>query len=209
MEILQCPDRTLEGMSFAAAARQLGQHPVECLMDLLEQYDTDLRWVATGANDRLKPRLALMRHPHILPGFTDAGAHVRNLGYYDGALSLLKQAVTTGFMSPEQAISRITSEPAQWFGLDTGVIKVGAKADLVLLRPEALSQPISPQIQINDPILDGDPRMVKRGSESIIQTVYIKGKAVIQSGEIIDRLGRERLGEVLRSIRSMRRKREV
>jgi len=209
MEILQCPDRTLEGMSFAAAARQLGQHPVTCLMDLLEQYDTDLRWVATGANDRLKPRLALMRHPHILPGFTDAGAHVRNLGYYDGALSLLKQAVTTGFMSPEQAISRITSEPAQWFGLDTGVIKIGAKADLVLLRPEALSQPISPQIQINDPILDGDPRMVKRGSESIIQTVYIKGKAVVQSGEIIDRLGRERLGEVLRSIRSMRRKREV
>jgi N-acyl-D-aspartate/D-glutamate deacylase len=202
MEIVSCPDKALVGLNFVAAAQHLKQEPVAGFMHLLEQYDTDLRWVATGANDRLQQRLALMEHPHIFPGFTDAGAHVQHLGYYDGALSLLKQAVTTGFMSPEQAIFRVTGEPASWFGLDTGVIKVGAKADLVLLQPEALNQAISPQIQICDPILDGDSRMVKRGSESIVEAVYINGKVVVSRGDVSQSLGCEPLGTVLTSMRS-------
>jgi N-acyl-D-aspartate/D-glutamate deacylase len=199
MDIVACPDPMLVGQSFATAAHQIGSDPIEFFLDSLAQYDTDLRWVATGANDRLQPRLALMRHPHIFPGFTDAGAHVRNLGYYDGALSLLKQAATTKFLSPEIAIARITGEPAQWFGLDTGTIEIGAKADLVVLHPESLDQPISPQVEIHDPILDGDPRMVKRGSESIIVAVYINGQQVVDHGKSRQNLGREQLGDVLRS----------
>ncbi|MBD2183219.1 D-aminoacylase [Planktothrix sp. FACHB-1355] len=197
MEIVRCPETSWQGLSFAEIAAQKQQEPVDFFMEVLQKYDTDLRWVATGANDRLKPRLALMQHPYILPGFTDAGAHVRNLGYYDGALSLLKQAVVTKFLAPEMAIARVTGEAARWFRLDTGVIKIGAKADLVLLDPKALNQPISPQVEISDPILDGEPRMVKRGSDDIIEAVYINGIQVIDKGKVCDRLGRERLGTVL------------
>jgi N-acyl-D-aspartate/D-glutamate deacylase len=197
MEILSCPEASWEGLSFAAVAKKMQGDPVELFMDLLQQYDTDLRWVATGANDRLEPRLAMMKHPDILPGFTDAGAHVRNLGYYDGALSLLKQAVTTNFMTPEAAIHRVTGEPAQWFRLDAGVLKVGGKADLVLLNPLGLEGAIAPQVEILDPILDGEPRMVKRGSDEIIHSVYIKGVPVVSEGQVSDRLGGEPLGTVL------------
>ncbi|MCT7963337.1 amidohydrolase family protein [Laspinema sp. D1] len=197
MEILSCPESSWQGLSFAAVAEKMQRDPVELFMDLLQQYDTDLRWVATGANDRLEPRLAMMKHPHILPGFTDAGAHVRNLGYYDGALSLLKQAVTTNFMTPEAAIHRVTGEPAQWFRLDAGVLKVGAKADLLLLNPVGLRAAIAPPVEILDPILDGEPRMVKRGSDEIIQSVYIKGVPVVSQGEVSSRLGSEPLGTVL------------
>lgn len=197
MEIVRCPETSWQGLSFAEIAAQKQQEPVDFFMEVLQKYDTDLRWVATGANDRLKPRLALMQHPYILPGFTDAGAHVRNLGYYDGALSLLKQAVVTKFLAPEIAIARVTGEAARWFRLDTGVIKIGAKADLVLLDPKALNQPISPQVEISDPILDGEPRMVKRGSDDIIEAVYINGIQIIDKGKVSDRLGRERLGTVL------------
>lgn len=197
MEIVHCPEPSWQNLSFAEVARQKQQEPVDFFMEVLHKYDTDLRWVATGANDRLQPRLSLMKHPYILPGFTDAGAHVRNLGYYDGALSLLKQAVTTKFLSPEKAISRVTGEPAGWFRLDTGVIKIGAKADLVLLQPEKLHQPISPQVAISDPILDGEPRMVKRGSDEIVRAVYINGVRVVDRGNISESLGKERLGTVL------------
>jgi N-acyl-D-aspartate/D-glutamate deacylase len=141
-----------------------------------------------------------MKDPYILPGFTDAGAHVHNLGYYDGALSLLKQAVTTGFLSPEAAIHRVTAEPAQWFGLNTGVLQIGSQADLLLLDPSALHQPISPQVQIQDQTLEGEPRWVKRGSEQIVQAVYIAGKPAIRQGQICECLGRERLGSVLSPI---------
>ncbi|MDZ8032918.1 hypothetical protein [Nostoc sp. DedSLP04] len=36
---------------------------------------------------------------------------------------------------------------------------------IVLFDPNALSQPISPQVQILDPVLNGEPWIVKRGSE--------------------------------------------
>ena len=186
IEVVRCPEISWYGLSFAEIARQKQQQPVDLFIDALQQYDTDLRWVATGANDRPIPRLALMRHPYILAGFTDAGAHVRNLGYYDGALSLLKQAVATKFLSPEAAISRVTGEPAQWFRLDTGILKVGAKADIVLLEPHSLHQHISPQVEISDPILDGELRMVKRGSQEIVQAVYINGVPVVSGGKVKD-----------------------
>ncbi len=200
MTIVDWPDHPeWQGLSFMQAAGN--RDPLDCFIQGLAQHDTDLRWVATGANDRLGPRLAMMRHPHIFPGFTDAGAHVRNLGYYDGALSLLKQAVTTGFLTPQAAIYRVTGEPAQWFGLDTGVIKVGARADLVLIQPEALHEPLSPQVEIADPLLDGEPRMVKRGSEAMIRSVLIRGDQVVDRGlPITSVLGQKPLGQVLQTV---------
>jgi N-acyl-D-aspartate/D-glutamate deacylase len=197
MVIVRCPEANWQGFSFAEIAVQKQQEPVDFFMQALQKYDTDLRWVATGANDRLEPRLAMMKHPHILPGFTDAGAHVRNLGYYDGALSLLKQAITNNFLSPETAIHRVTGEPAHWFRLDTGVLKIGAKADLVLLNLQFINQSISPQVEISDPILDGEPRMVKRGSDDIVEAVYINGIRVVNKGKVRHILGQEKLGSVL------------
>ncbi|MCI0490890.1 MAG: amidohydrolase family protein [Blastocatellia bacterium] len=197
MQIVRCPDSSIEGRTFAEAAQAFGRDPMDFFMGMLEEYDTDLRWVATGANDRLKPRLALMSHKHILPGFTDAGAHVQNLGYYDGAISLLRQAVATGFLTPERAISRVTGEAARWFRLDAGILREGAKADFVLIRSEHLDSPIAPQVEIRDPLLDGAMRMVKRGSDEIIEAVYINGKLVVLRGKIMESLGQEKLGEVL------------
>jgi N-acyl-D-aspartate/D-glutamate deacylase len=197
MRIVSCPDSSLAGKSFAEVAAEQSREPVDCFIELLEKYDSDLRWVSTGANDRLKPRLALMKDQHILPGFTDAGAHVQNLGYYDGAISLLKQAVQSGFLSPEKAISRVTGEAARWFRLPTGVLGEGAKADFILINPQPLNQPITEQVAINDPVLDGAMRMVKRGTDSIIEAVFSNGICAFKHGEATDALGKERLGEVL------------
>jgi N-acyl-D-aspartate/D-glutamate deacylase len=197
MRIARCPDPSLVGKTFAEAAAHAGKEPVEFFMETLEKYDTDLRWVATGANERVEQRMALMSEDFILPGFTDAGAHVQNLGYYDGAVSLLKQAVTTGFMPVERAVSRVTGEPAKWFRLNTGVLKEGAKADLLLINPDHLRAPISEQLEISDRALDGAIRMVKRGSEQIIEAVYINGGLAVSNGEPMESLGQERMGDTL------------
>lgn len=103
-------------------------------------------------------------------------------------------------MPPERAIARVTGEAARWFRLDVGVIKIGAKADLLLLNPDYLRAPLSEQIELQDPLLDGEMRMVKRGSEKIVEAVYINGKAVVHRGELMPCLGRTKLGEVLRPI---------
>jgi N-acyl-D-aspartate/D-glutamate deacylase len=197
MRIVSCPDSSLTGKSFAEAAIEQNREPVDTFIELLEKYDTDLRWISTGANDRLEQRLALMEQEYILPGFTDAGAHVQNLGFYDGAISLLKQAVQTQFMSPEKAISRVTGEAARWFRLDTGVLHPGARADFILINPQHLNEPISQPVAINDPVLDGAIRMVKRGSDAIVEAVFINGRCAFKLGEATSVLGKEKLGEVL------------
>src|SRR5437762_11212805 len=133
MYIVRAPDPTLAGHSVQDVARMRGESGVDTLMNLLAEHDTGLRWFAVGANERASVRERLMAHPHILPGFTDAGAHARNVACFDGALSLLRQAVQTGFMSPQRAIERVTGEPARWFNLDAGVLRVGAAADVVVL----------------------------------------------------------------------------
>jgi N-acyl-D-aspartate/D-glutamate deacylase len=197
MRIVRCPGAEFVGKTFAEAAAQEGKEPIVFFIEALEKHDTDLRWEATGANDRLEQRLALMSEEFILPGFTDAGAHVQSLGYYDGAISLLKQAVDKGFMSVERAVSRVTGEPARWFRLNAGVLKEGAKADLLLINPDHLRAPISEQVEIRDQALDGAIRMVKRGSEQIIEAVYINGRLAVRNGEPVKLLGRKTLGDAL------------
>jgi N-acyl-D-aspartate/D-glutamate deacylase len=193
MRIVRCPDRALEGKTFA----ELGD--VEAMMELLAEHDTALRWVATGANDREEVRDALLRHPHILPGFTDSGAHVRNLAFYDSAISLLRQSVARGIMPPERAVARVTGEPAAWYGLDCGTIRAGARADLLLIRPAALRTPVAEMVEISDPLLDGAMRMVKRGSEAVLDSVYIGGRRAAEA------LGKEKLGEVLEIVAASQR----
>jgi N-acyl-D-aspartate/D-glutamate deacylase len=172
MTVVRCPDASLEGKTFA----ELGD--LDAFLDLLERYDTELRWVSTGANDREEIRDRLLRHPHILPGFTDSGAHVRNLGFYDSALTLLRQAVTRGTMPVERAVARVTGEPARWYGLDCGTIRVGGRADLELLRPQGLRAPAAEMVEVADPLLDGAVRVVKRGSEAAIDSVYVRGEVL-------------------------------
>ncbi len=199
MRIVHAPEACLIGKTFAEVAAERKEEPISCFIRLLEQYDERIRWVSTGANHRSSVRHRLMRHPHILPGFTDAGAHCRNLAYFDGALSLLKQAVQTGFMAPEAAVRRVTGEPASWFNLDTGVIREGKQADIVVLRPEALDSPLDDASEIQDPVLDDAMRMVKRHRTQCVMHVFIAGREVVREGNPLPVLGQERLGHLLTS----------
>ena len=197
MLVTRSPEPSHAGRTVAQIAAQQRRDPVDTLMDLLATHDDRLRWQACGANERDPIRRRLMAHPHVLPGFTDAGAHSRNLAYFDGALSLLRQAVSTGFLSPQRAIERVTGEPAAWFNLDAGVLRQGARADLVVLDPAALRGPVPEPVEVDDPLLDGARRMVKRGSERAIAAVYVAGTQVVRDGQPLPVLGRTPVGSVL------------
>lgn len=182
MTILSAPDSDLNGKTFAQVARIQGKKPVDCFMDLLEQYDEALRWVACSANQRASIRQKLMKHPYILPGFSDAGAHSRNLAFFDSALSVLRQSVQSGFLSPEKAVARITREPARWFNLDTGYLAEGRKADLVILDPVKLRRPIPEAVATLCTVL-GTVRMVKRDLDPAVYHVFSRGQEVVRQGE--------------------------
>ena len=197
MHVLRAPDMTLADRTIADIARERNQAGVDTLIELLSTYDVDLRWMAAGANERAGIRQKLMAHPHILPGFTDAGAHARNIAFFDGAIALLRQAVQTGFMTPERAIARVTGEAARWFNLDAGVLRIGAKADLALLDPVALRAPSPAPVEVNDPLLDDAPRVVKRDAQAAVATVIVGGVEVVRDGEPLASFGANAAGRVL------------
>jgi hypothetical protein len=194
MRIVASPEASHVGRTFAEVAAARGATPTDTVMDLLATLDDRLRWVACGANERAGVRARLMAHPHILPGFTDAGAHSRNLAFFDGALALLRQAVTDGAMAPERAIARVTCEAARWFNLDAGELREGRRADIVVLDPAALAAPIPAPIEVDDPLLEGARRMVKRGSEAAVASVLVRGMEVVRDGQPLPALGRSPAG---------------
>jgi N-acyl-D-aspartate/D-glutamate deacylase len=197
--IINCPQALWNGKTLTEIAQLEQKEPLVLWMELLERWDTDLRWVLTGANERPQIRQILMGHEFILPGFTDAGAHGRNLAFFDGGLSLLRQAVQTGFMSPQRAIARMTGEPALWFGLDTGKLMEGVQADIVILDPQKLQTPIPPAKLVSDPLLEGAERMVKVDPDTPVQAIFLAGEEVFESGHFLGNKGQKRLGRLLKS----------
>nr|WP_254511197.1 N-acyl-D-glutamate deacylase [Komagataeibacter oboediens] len=105
---------------------------------LLRQWDTDLRWETVIANNDPVTLKKLLFSRHTLPGFNDSGAHLANIGFYDGNLRTLKIAQPDGPQQVAIAVHRLTGLPAAFFNLDTGVLKIGAQADLCVIDPDAL-----------------------------------------------------------------------
>ncbi|MBS1956306.1 MAG: amidohydrolase family protein [Cyanobacteria bacterium SZAS-4] len=197
MTIANAPDATLAGQSVGQAARNAGVDPLQYFMSLLEKYDEDLRWFACNANQRPNVRQKLISHPHILPGFSDAGAHSRNLAFFDNALSVLRQAATTEFLPFHKAVARVTSEPASWFNLDAGSIRLGGRADITILDPAKLKSPVPGVSVISDPIFNGAPRMVKRDVDGTVHQVFVNGTAVVRDGVPLPILEEQKHGDLL------------
>lgn len=209
MTIVSAPDATLAGKSVGQAARDAGLDPIQFFMELLENYDEDLRWFACNANQRPDVRQRLMSHPHILPGFSDAGAHSRNLAFFDNALSVLRQSATTEFLPFHKAVARVTSEPANWFNLDAGTIRLGGRADVTVLDPTKLRSPIPAVSVIYDPVFNGAPRMVKRDDEGAVQHVFIKGTEVVRNGVPLTILEEQKHGDLLTQMNRTRTQHEA
>lgn len=197
MWIVAAEDASMVGKSFREVANERGVDELELFLDLLRDQDRALRWKTAVTNDRPGPRRELMASPYTLPGFNDSGAHNRNMAFQDGALQMLQQMQAhPDTMSMERAIHRLTGECAGWLGLDCGVLRAGAAADVVVLDPGKLPSGLSEPIELEDPRLDGEMRMVKRNT--VVEQVFIQGKLAYEHGEVAQALGKERFGRLLR-----------
>lgn len=197
IQIASIPGHEWAGRTVSEVAAILRQRPIDVFMDLLESADENFVWIASGANNRPGIRQKLMSLPYVLPGFTDAGAHCRNLAYYDGAISMLRQAVQSGFMSPERAVHRVTGEPASWLNLDVGTIAPGRRADIVLIDPAALLNARPAPVVVKDPGLGGALRMVNRDQSSPVRAVFVGGTQLISDGQPLPALGSAKAGCLL------------
>ena len=83
----------------------------------------------------------LLQEPNCTLGLSDAGAHVGQLCDAPLPTDLLGNWVRgRGVLSLEEAVRKLTSEPARLFGFEgRGVLAVGAWADVVVFDPDTVS----------------------------------------------------------------------
>ena len=198
--IVGCPDKRLEGQSFFQIARNRKQHVVDTFLDLCAEHKDQLRWYSVIGNDRKKPLQHISSHPAILIGFSDAGAHLRNMAFYNFPLRLLKLAQddNEGFMSIERAVHRLTGEPASWFQIEAGILKEGYRADLVVVDPEHLDDELEKSYEQEIEYFGGLKRMVRRNPKAV-PLVLINGQIAIRDGQPTPKLGLKKMGKVLKA----------
>jgi N-acyl-D-aspartate/D-glutamate deacylase len=130
------PERRLD-----AVAKQLGLRPAEAIVALLRETRGRQILVSVGSNQVPAAVEEVFSHPGMLVGLGDAGAHVT--GICDASMTthvLAHWARDRGALSVEEAVRRLSSEPAQVFGLaGRGVVAPGAFADLNVIDLDALA----------------------------------------------------------------------
>ncbi len=192
--ILGCPDASLVGRNFAEVARERGLHVVDLFLDMVVQYGRQLRWFTVIGNHRQDKLREMVRSPNTLITFSDAGAHIRNMAFYNLPLRFLKLVQDSHdegrpVMSLEQAVHRLTGEQADWLGIEAGYIRVGDRADLVVLDPAGLHQNLE-QEHWDEMQGFGIPRMVCR-NPGCVSHVLINGKLAVDDEQITPELGRQ------------------
>jgi N-acyl-D-amino-acid deacylase len=124
--------KAYEGKSVAEAANERGETPLDCFLNLAIEDDLATWFVITFAEEERISRF--VADPRLIIGLSDGGAHVGEHcdanypTYLIGTWSRDKQ-----LLSLEHAVKRLTSEPANLFGLaDRGRLGPGMAADFTI-----------------------------------------------------------------------------
>lgn len=192
--IIDCPDKTIIGKNFAEVASQRGIHVVDLFLDLVVAYGNKIRWYTTIGNHRKAILKKMLKNPRSLITFSDAGAHIRNMAFYNLPLRLLqlvKESLDDDepFMSIEHAIWRLSGDQGDWFGIDAGKIREGDRADVVIIDPQGFGQDLE-KVSWADMQNFDLQRLVNR-NPGIVETVLINGKLAVHHGEVLEQLGNE------------------
>ena len=203
-EIVSCPDESVIGKSFGQVGLDRGGlHPVDAFLDLVVEHGTKVRWRTTISNHRPEVLKKLARDDGVQMGFSDAGAHLRNMAFYNFGLRLLRHvrdAELDGhpFMTIERAVHRLTGELADWYQIDAGHLRIGDRADVVVIDPQSLDERLDDYAEAPVPQYADMPRMVNR-NDAAVELVLIGGRTVVRGGTPTELLGTTRTGSFLRT----------
>ncbi|MEJ2161144.1 MAG: amidohydrolase family protein [Chromatiales bacterium] len=193
--ILACPDASVIGKSFAEVGTERNIHPVDAFLDLVVAYGTALRWYTVIANDDERILGKIIADRGALIGFADSGAHIRNMAFYNSPLRMLRlvrDAELRGepIMPVEKAVWRLTGELADWYGIEAGHLRLGDRADIVVINPAALDERLEGYHEAPMAGLGEIERLVNR-NDAAVDAVLINGRLAWRDGKIENGVGSE------------------
>jgi N-acyl-D-aspartate/D-glutamate deacylase len=171
-----------EGKTVAAVAMERGRDPLDTFFDLTLEDDLDIEFVLAQFNVNIERVKENLTDPNVLIALGDGGAHVDMLCDAGYPTYLLGTWVRERqIMSLEQAVARLTAQPADLFGIrGRGRLAVGQAADIAIFDPERIGSASRGERRYDLP--GGAKRMVmpSRGVEYTIvngTVVYAEGRA--------------------------------
>ncbi|MDF3009844.1 MAG: Amidohydrolase 3 [Burkholderiales bacterium] len=154
--------KRFEGKTIEEIAAAQGKDGVDALLDLVLDDDLQTGLTMQSFNTRADRMAELLNDRDILLGLGDGGAHLDMLcdaGYPTYVLGTWVRERKV--LSLEEAVRRMTSDPADFFGIsDRGRIATGKAADIVIFDPAAIGSGGRPE-RVRD-LPGGGKRMVMR-----------------------------------------------
>jgi N-acyl-D-aspartate/D-glutamate deacylase len=151
-----------EGRTIAEIAAERGVDGVDALLDLTLEDDLQVEFTLQSFNTRVDRMAEVLNDRRMLLGLGDGGAHLDMLcdsGYPTFVLGTWVRERKV--LSLEEAVRRMTSDPADFFGIrDRGRIASGLAADIVVFDPQTVGSLGRPERRYDLP--GGGKRMVIR-----------------------------------------------
>jgi N-acyl-D-amino-acid deacylase len=161
---------SLVGQRLGDIAGQRQTNPAEAMLDIATAENLETRFTRPAtSNTDIDLLERLIRHPAVLIGASDAGAHVRSFSTYGDTGHLFRDFVRSGQAMPvEQAVKCLTANQARAWGLhDRGQLLPGAPADIVVFDPDTID--VGPDLDVAD--LPAGHRRYLRHSVGVEATV--------------------------------------
>ncbi|HKC08832.1 MAG TPA: amidohydrolase family protein [Methylomirabilota bacterium] len=184
------------GLALSQVAARRGQDVIDAFFDLALEDDLRTQFTVAVMNTDAASVAEIFTHPRSLIGLSDAGAHLTLFCEAGQTSRLLGHWVRERrALSLEDGVRRITSMPADLFGLrDRGRLQPGLAADITVFDPDTIADH-EPELVHDLP--GGGPRLVQRASG--IKWSFVNGQAVIEDGRLPEPAGTRGPGRLLRA----------
>lgn len=188
---LRADNSRLEGRAVPEYARELGLRIVDAISELALAEDLQTQFLLESTPDADRIIASYLKSPQAILGASDAGAHVKTFcGGGNTSLVLSKWVRDQQVLTLEEAVRRMTSEPADVLGLcGRGRLAPGGAADVVVFDLDRISY------ETPRPVTDlpgGGERLWHDATG--FDHVLVNGRSVVRDGE----LTRDLAGKVIR-----------
>jgi N-acyl-D-amino-acid deacylase len=160
----------------ASAAEKDG---LDWFLDISLEEDLQTRFVHTNTQGDPQAVCEILKHPAVMIGQSDAGAHMGYDARFGYATAFLGCWVRDhGIMSLEEAVNKLTFRVASVFGLsDRGLLRPGFAADIAMFDPATVNT-LEPEYVQDLPA--NETRMIQKATG--VPHTIVNGEVVIENG---------------------------
>jgi N-acyl-D-amino-acid deacylase len=172
-------NKPLEGKSVEEIAKAQGKDGLDCFLDSSLEEDLETRFVHINTQGDPKAVCEILKHPSVVIGQSDAGAHMGYDARFGYCTAFLGRWVRDyGIMKLEEAVSKLTFRVALLFGLsERGLVRPGFAADLAIFDPATINT-LEPEYVQDLPA--NETRMIQRAAG--VHHTVVNGEVVIENG---------------------------